>query len=180
MFRPSAFAPSLPDIDLDDLQACGIAFLILDLDNTITQWQRLEIPDKVAEWIAQAADRGMKLCIASNTRNTRRLNDISGRLGIPALSRALKPRKKGFSEAMKLMSAEQARTAVIGDQLLTDIFGGNRAGLYTILVAPMHPREFIGTKISRLFEWTLLYWFRRKGFPGTKAASSQSERKERA
>jgi HAD superfamily phosphatase (TIGR01668 family) len=180
LFRPSAFAPSLAEIDLDDLQARGIAYLILDLDNTICQWQRLEIPDEVAAWISDAAGRGMKLCIASNTRNTRRLNDISGRLQMPAISRALKPRRKGFGEAMKLISADKAKTAVIGDQLLTDIFGGNRAGLYTILVSPMHPREFIGTKVSRVFEWALLFWFRRKGLLGTKAASLQSERKERA
>jgi uncharacterized protein len=180
LFRPSAFAPSLPDIDLDELQARGIGYLILDLDNTIAQWQRLEIPDEVAAWIARAIDCGMKLCIASNTRNTRRLNDISGRLGIPAISRALKPRKKGFGEAIQLMSAEKGRTAVVGDQLLTDIFGGNRAGLYTILVSPMHPREFIGTKISRVFEGMLLFWFRKTGLPGTKAASLQSEREERA
>ncbi|MDO8588170.1 MAG: YqeG family HAD IIIA-type phosphatase, partial [Armatimonadota bacterium] len=63
---------------------------------------------------------------------------------------------------------------------LTDIFGGNRAGLYTILVPPMHPREFIGTKLSRIVEWLLLFWLRRKGLLGTKPKPSQSERKERA
>jgi uncharacterized protein len=175
LFCPSAVASSLPDIDLDELESRGIRYLILDLDNTIAHWQRLEISDRVADWIKQAASRGMKLCIASNTRNTKRLNDIAERLEMPAICRALKPRRKGFGEAMKLMAADKARTAVIGDQLLTDILGGNRAGLYTILVDPMHPREFIGTKISRAFEWILLFWFRKRGLLGTKAACLQSE-----
>jgi HAD superfamily phosphatase (TIGR01668 family) len=180
LFCPSASAPSLAAISLDDLQARKIAFLLLDLDNTIAQWQRLEIPEEVAAWIADAQHRGMKVCIASNTRNSGRLNDISGRLGVSSVCRALKPRKKAFASAMALIGADPSRTAVIGDQLLTDVLGGNRAGLYTILVSPMHPREFIGTKITRIFEWLLLVWFSRRGCLGTKQASSQSERKERA
>ncbi|MDO8585895.1 MAG: YqeG family HAD IIIA-type phosphatase [Armatimonadota bacterium] len=180
LFCPSAFASSLSGIDLDDLRARGIDFLILDLDNTLAEWQRYEIPDATAAWVKSAQDRGMKLCIASNTRNSRRLESIAGRLGVYSICRALKPRMRGFALAMELMGAVRARTAVIGDQILTDIFGGNRAGLYTILVPPMHPREFIGTKLSRIVERLLLFWFRRKGLMGTKPKPPQSERKERA
>ena len=180
LFRPSAYAPSLPDVDLGDLQARGIRYLVLDLDNTLAAWQRLEIPEAVEVWVKDAKDRGLKLCIASNTRNTRRLDIISGRLGVAALSRASKPRKRGFFTAMDLIGADKSSTAVIGDQILTDVLGGNRAGLYTVLVSPLHPREFIGTKFSRVVERILLFWLRRKGLLGTKQGRSQSERKERA
>jgi len=177
---PSETAESVADIDLDNLQARGIDSLILDLDNTIAPWQKLDVPESIERWIAAARARGMKLCIASNTRNTRRLNQIAERFGMYAISRALKPRRKGFRTALHAIASDPARAAVIGDQLLTDVFGGNRAGLYTILVKPLHKREFIGTKVSRVLERALLGWFRWRGLLGTKAGPGQSERKERA
>jgi uncharacterized protein len=180
LFLPSAVASSLAEVDLDDLAARGINSLILDLDNTIAPWQRYEIPEDIAKWLTDAQSRGMKLCIASNTRNSKRLNTISERLSVYSVCRALKPRRWGFLSSMKLMGSKPSVTAVIGDQLLTDICGGNRLGIYTILVSPLHRREFIGTKVSRIFEWLILGWFRARGLLGTKPERGQSERKERA
>ncbi|MDO8684611.1 MAG: YqeG family HAD IIIA-type phosphatase [Armatimonadota bacterium] len=179
LFCPSAIARSLDQVDLDDLQARGIDSVILDLDNTIVAWQRFDVPDSIIQWMSEARKRGIRLCIASNTRNTRRLDEIAGKLAVPSICRALKPRRKGFIEALKLMGNDAAHTAVIGDQILTDVLGGNRVGMYTILVAPMHRREFIGTKVSRIFEKLLIMWFCRKGLMGTKPLTSQSEREER-
>jgi hypothetical protein len=51
---------------------------------------------------------------------------------------------------------------MIGDQMFTDVLGGNRMGLYTVMVRPMHRREFLGTKVSRAAEWALLRFFRRR------------------
>lgn len=171
LFLPSAVAPSLAEVDLDELAARGIDSLILDLDNTIAPWQRYDIPEKIARWIADAQSRGMKLCIASNTRNSKRLNIISERLSVYSVCKALKPRKLGFLSSMELMGSTPSSTVVIGDQLLTDICGGNRLGIYTILVDPLHKREFIGTKVSRVFEWLILAWFRARGLMGNKAGA---------
>jgi len=180
LFCPTSTAPSLPEVDVDDLRSKGIEFLILDLDNTIVAWQRSNVSDEVIRWVRDARESGMKLCVASNTRNPRRLSEIAGMLGIPFVCRAAKPRRKAFRTAMDSMGAEPERTAVIGDQIFTDVVGGNRAGLHTILVTPIHRREFIGTKVSRLFESLVLYWLRRRGLLGTKRGASQSEMKERA
>jgi predicted HAD superfamily phosphohydrolase YqeG len=54
------------------------------------------------------------------------------------------------------MEVSASQTAVVGDQIFTDIWGGNRAGLYTILVQPLAWREFMGTKISRMAEYFVL------------------------
>jgi len=180
LFRPSATAESLAAVDLDDLQARGIDSIILDLDNTVVAWRRFDVPESVTRWIADARARGMKLCIVSNTWNSKRLDEIAGGLGIPSLSRAAKPRRKGFRAAMELMGSEPRSAAAIGDQTVTDILGGNRAGLYTILVNPIPSREFIGTKINRLLEKLILWSLRRKGMMGTKPDQAQSEREERA
>ena len=60
------------------------------------------------------------------------------------------------------MGLQKEETAVIGDQLFTDILGGNRAGLFTILVVPLDRREFFGTKISRMMEKLVMHKIRRQ------------------
>jgi len=82
----------------------------------------------------------------------------------------LKPRRKGLAAALEMIGSESARTAMIGDQVFTDVLGGRRMGMYTILVKPMARREFVGTKVSRLFERGLLAYLRRCGMLGTKRA----------
>ena len=54
------------------------------------------------------------------------------------------------------MGSSAEETAVIGDQVFTDILGGNRMGLFTILVVPINKREFIGTRVMRKFEIMVL------------------------
>ena len=81
---------------------------------------------------------------------------VAESLGIPFISRAQKPRRGGFHRAVFFLGVKPEETAVIGDQIFTDVLGGNRAGLYTILVVPIARREFVGTKFSRAMEYFVL------------------------
>lgn len=172
---PRLYVPSLADVDLDMLAQRGIEAIILDLDNTILPWRDSEVPRESETWIKMAIERGMKLCIASNTRNPRRLVAVARKLGIQALDRIAKPRRKGLMSAMAAMGSTPASTAMIGDQVFTDVLGGNRLGLFTILVRPMHRREFFGTKISRFFERRVLAMLTERGMLGTKGPDEASE-----
>jgi len=176
-FRPDMFVPSVVDIDLADLRANGFDALMLDLDNTLLPWRNKVVPDSSKEWVCCAKQMGMKLCIVSNTHNPKRLEAIANDLDIPAMSRALKPRPGGFLKAAVMVECHPSRTAVVGDQVLTDILGGNLAGMCTILVKPMHPHEFIGTKISRLIEKGILALLHRTK-PGTKSVRRKSEEED--
>lgn len=151
-FRPDMRARCVVDIDLVKLKERGFEGLLLDLDNTLLPWKDCVIPDESRQWIEESKQLGMKPCILSNTHYPERLMKIANALDIPALPRALKPRNHGFFKAVEIIRCEIERTVVVGDQLLTDIWGGNRAGAYTVLVNPMHSREFIGTKVSRMLE----------------------------
>jgi len=166
---PDEYVESLAVVDIEALRSRGIESVLLDLDNTILPWQRLEIPPESAEWIRKAKDSGLKLCIASNTHNPRRLERLAAELGIPSLHRILKPRRRGLAAALKELGAQASKTAMVGDQVFTDVLGGRRMGMYTILVKPILKREFIGTKISRLAEKALLAYFAKRGMLGTKA-----------
>ena len=175
LFRPREFAASVTDIDPVALKERGFHSILLDLDNTLLPWKDSLVPSEVAEWIVRAKAAGMRLCIVSNTHNLGRLNKIAGDLGISCVFRALKPGKHGFRRAVETVGCGASQAVVVGDQLLTDIVGGNLSGMYTILVKPMHQREFVGTKLSRLMERAILALLARSVSRGTNGEGFQSQ-----
>ena len=59
----------------------------------------------------------------------------------------------GFKKALKMTQSTSNETAMIGDQLLTDIHGGNKVGLFTILVDPIAKKtDKLPTRINRKLE----------------------------
>ncbi len=160
---PHHFCDSVTDVDPEWLKSLGMKAVLLDLDNTLVGWQRHDVPKLVLRWLEGLKQAGLRLYLVSNTRYGHRLELLSERLGIPFVRRAWKPRRRGFLAALQALEVSPNETVMIGDQMFTDVFGGNRLGLYTIMVRPMARREFVGTKISRAFERLLLAWFRRRG-----------------
>lgn len=163
LLSPSEFVESICDVDIAQLRNRNITALLIDLDNTLVAWQRYNIAKDVIDWVNSAIEFGIKVCIVSNTRTPRRLERLANELGVPFTKKALKPRRRGFREGLNILNVDASQTAVIGDQIFTDILGGNRLGLYTILVRPISGREFIGTKLSRVLEAILLGYWKRKG-----------------
>lgn len=177
-FCPDMCVRGINDIDLAELKASGYECLILDLDNTLLPWQITQVPYSTKKWVETAKQMGWKLCIVSNTHNPVRLKTVANELDIFSVPRAIKPRQEGFEQAIKLMEVLPESAVVIGDQVLTDVLGGNLMCMYTILVEPMHPKEFIGTKISRIVEKVILSLLRKKGLLGTISGSNKSERRD--
>ena len=143
------------DIDLSALRARGIRGVILDLDNTIVPWGAREVSPRLPVWIAAVQDAGMRLCIVSNNMGSRVMS-IAKQLGLPIVVGALKPRRRALRRALIVMGTAPEATALVGDQLFTDILGGNRLGLHTILVRPQSRTEFALTRLVRLTERFLL------------------------
>ena len=170
-FRPKMRAASVTEIDTVALREQGFECLLLDLDNTLLPWKDPNLPESSKRWVESARLAGMKPCLVSNTHYPRRLNRIAGELGIPAVAHALKPRRHGFDKAAALVGCELERAVVVGDQLLTDIWGGNRIGACTVLVNPIHPREFVGTKVSRMVERVI---FALLGLPARQGTNTEA------
>ncbi|MEO0248304.1 MAG: YqeG family HAD IIIA-type phosphatase [candidate division WOR-3 bacterium] len=151
-FCPSEMIGSVTEITPDSLKEQGLCDLLLDLDNTLAHWRSYQIPEAVQAWVERMKASGIRLCLVSNTRRLKRLRWLSEQLGIPYARGPMKPRRGLLFDALRILGVEPREAAIVGDQVFTDIWGGNRAGLYTIWVRPMHSHEFIGTKISRLIE----------------------------
>lgn len=155
------YVETILDVPLDELMVRGIKAFIIDLDNTTTHWNSNYLSTEVQEWFARLRTLELKACFLSNN-GEQRVMAVAGSLDVPYVFRAQKPRRGGYRQAMEVMGSDIASTAVIGDQIYTDILGGNRTGLFTILVKPIHTREFMGTKISRMFERPVLWRIHRK------------------
>ena len=177
-FRPDLRVRAITDIDPVSLYEQGYVGLLLDLDNTLLPWKSSDLPESSKRWIERAKQAGMKPCIVSNTHYPKRLDRIASGMEVPWVAQALKPRGFGFEKAAKMIGCGLENAVVVGDQLLTDILGGNLACAYTILVNPMHPREFIGTKISRVFERIIFWSMGTASRQGTKSEPGKSEEKD--
>lgn len=161
---PHLFLARVEDIHLEDLKRRGYEALIFDLDNTLVSWRSFgRIKPSVRQWVERARELGFKMHIVSNCRFQGRVAKFSRLLGIPAIPRALKPRPDGFQQAIASMGCEVGRTAVIGDQIFTDVLGGNKLGLLTILVLPVDTNEFFATILTRTLERITLLRLRRSG-----------------
>lgn len=149
--KPDLLLNTIYDLNTAELKAHNIKAIIVDIDNTLVSWDTKEPDEKVNELICKLGTEGFKLCILSNNTK-KRVEEFNKCLKLPAIHKAIKPSKAAFRRAMKLMDSLPENTAVIGDQLFTDVLGGNRLGLFTILVIPISNKEFIWTRFVRKLE----------------------------
>lgn len=153
--KPDLYISTVHDLDTGILKNKGISGIIIDIDNTLVSWDTKEPDEKAINLICRLTSEGFKVCILSN--NTRkRVEDFNKCLNLPAIHKAVKPRKGAFVKAMRLLGTGIHCTAVIGDQLFTDVYGGNRLGLFTVLVSPISEKEFIWTRLVRKIEKSVL------------------------
>lgn len=148
---PDEYVASVFDINLERLKEKGIEGLVIDIDNTLVSWDTKSADHRVLDWFAKLERLGFNVCLLSN--NTKdRVTKFTELMGVPAVYRAAKPGKRAFEKAMAVMGKKRSKSAVVGDQVFTDIFGGKRLGLYSILVIPIDKREFITTRLLRKIE----------------------------
>ena len=150
--KPDEHVQTIVEIDTNRLKKSGIKGILIDLDNTLIPYGEKQIPEKIREAIEKIQKDGFEICIISNATKKRVKTRISF-LNIPFIYNAHKPFKAGFTQAQKeILHLSPPQITIIGDQIFTDILGGNLMGFYTILVEPLNKKDFIGTKIFRMLE----------------------------
>ncbi|TFE31623.1 YqeG family HAD IIIA-type phosphatase [Cohnella luojiensis] len=160
---PDQIVNTVFDIDLDELKARGVRGIITDLDNTLVSAKTPLATPQLVGWLDLVKDQGFKVVILSNNNKTR-VGNFAEPLGIPFIPAARKPAGAAFRRAINLMELTSEQAVVVGDQMLTDVLGGRRAGLHTILVTPIAPREEgWATQINRRIEKIALARLRKKG-----------------
>lgn len=161
---PAVALDSALDVDLEGLAAEGRKLVLLDVDNTIMAWRAESAPPEACDWIQRGKDAGLEFCILSNTRRPERLARIAGELEVEFIRDKFKPNPQGYLLALERFNVKPEEAVMIGDQLLTDVFGASRAGIDSIWVQRLSRKEFLGTKlisrnVERIVGLALRRWF---------------------
>lgn len=155
-FFPDLVVDSIYDIDTQTLVNNNIKGLIFDIDNTLIKASEKEADEKTIALVDMLKCNGFKIALVSNGRK-KRVEEFNRKLKVHAVHEAVKPMTKGFIEAVNAMGISPEETAVVGDQIFTDIYGGNRLNMFTILVKPLGFREMFLIKIKRIGEMYVLW-----------------------
>lgn len=153
---------SITQIHRNWLREQNIYNLLLDVDCTLKNYRSKMVEPDIAGWITRKREQGFEICLLSNGRR-RRIQPLAQELDLPFLAPAYKPFPSGCRKAMQLLYVDPRFTALIGDQIFSDVLAANLAGIRSILVTPLQPEEEpIFARVKRPFERLVLKLYDKK------------------
>lgn len=162
LFLPNFHVKNVYEITPEMLKEHNIKGIITDLDNTLIEWDRPDATPELKKWFSTFDQAGVKITVVSNNNETR-VGEFCEPLGIPFIHKAKKPMTGAFKRAVQAMDLQIEDCVMVGDQLMTDVLGGNRMGLKTILVVPVAQTDGFFTRFNRMLERRILNTLRKKG-----------------
>jgi len=159
---PDYHFDSITQIHCDWLRDHNIYNLLLDVDCTLKYYKSRTVLPEVAEWLQRKKAQGFQFCLVSNGRK-HRIKKLADELDLLFLAPAYKPFPSSCRKAMQLLYVDPRYTALIGDQIFTDVVAANLAGIRSILVNPLNPQEEpIFARVKRPFERLVLRFEKNK------------------
>lgn len=152
MLRPDFIINQITDISADFLKQNNIDALFLDVDNTLSvAHANKTLREGVTEWLEEMKQSGISLMILSNAKQ-RRAEKFANSIGLNVVGMAAKPLPFGYIKALKTLKSKRRNTAIVGDQVFTDVLGGKLSGIKTILTTNITPEETLSFKVRRKIE----------------------------
>lgn len=161
---PDLYVSSIFDIPYNKLYESGKRIILTDLDNTLISYKETEPTEELFTWKNMVLNLGFEVIIVSNSRKNR-VKHFASILGFDYVKFALKPTKIGLKKALKKASRKYEIDEVVelGDQLLTDVYGSKRLGLFTVLVEAIDKKtEKLVTRHNRFWEKKALKKLKKK------------------
>lgn len=146
MLVPNFIFSSIFEITPQFLERQGITALVLDVDNTLRLHGEKDPFEGILDWCVLMKESGIKLTISSNNFK-KSVSKFAEKLDLDYVAMSCKPFPLGLSRAVKKFGISKKKIAIVGDQIFTDVIGGNIEGVMTILVNPL--------KQEKGFLWTL-------------------------
>lgn len=160
-FYPDDYVSSIYKIDFDELYNKGFRGALFDVDNTLVPFDLLEAPEELIAFFKSLQDKGFEVGLVSNN-TTNRVAALNEKLGLEMMPNAMKPFTFKLRKILSTLKVPHEKAVFVGDQLFTDVWVGNRLGLYTILVEPIQQKEQLITKVKRGTEKLVLKGYKRK------------------
>lgn len=159
----------MPDLYLDDiyhitpalLTARGIRAVLLDIDNTLVTYDDPKPTPAVLTWLSSLKEHGIDVAFISNNHRER-VERFNEELKLFATWDSGKPSGRCYRAAMKHLGTDTSNTAVIGDQIFTDVWSAKRLGLFCILVKPIKDKTSLFFRTKRALEKPILRRYAKK------------------
>lgn len=158
---PDAYLGGYDEVTPDFLRARGIRFLILDIDNTLAPYEQPEPDEGILRWFSDLAASGVRCAFVSNN-DLERVSRFNRAIGIPMFPNGRKPLRKYMRRAMDAIGAGRRETAILGDQIFTDVLAGRLVGIRAILVPPIRDKRDFLTRFKRVLEKPILRHYKNK------------------
>jgi len=152
---PKLYLDSIKNIDIQKLKEEGIKVFFCDLDNTLSPYDVKYPGNDIIQWVRMAKENGITVYIISNN-SKKRVTNYCEKLKIEFIYCALKPLTICYRKACKQLGVKPTECCMIGDQIFTDVWSANKAGVYSILVKKISDKESTLTKFKRRMEKRIL------------------------
>lgn len=159
---PDRFFSVYHDLTPAILNEDGIRALLLDVDNTLAPYEQAEPDDALRAWFSSLAEAGIRVALVSNN-NEARIALFNRTLSLPAYPNAHKPLRKTTRRVLSDLGVRAEETALMGDQIFTDVGTARAAGLaraYT--VPPIRDKRDLFTRFKRLCERPIYRAYRKR------------------
>ena len=160
LFFPDEFYSSAYVIDFLQYYKDGYRGIIFDIDNTLVP-HGAPADERSIALFKHLKEIGFEALLLSNNKEER-VAMFNEQIGVHMIWKANKPFPEKYREAMKIMKTDEKSTLFVGDQLFTDVWGAKNAGIHSILVQPMNPREEIQIVLKRKLEAVVLHFYLKK------------------
>lgn len=156
---PKVYLDSTYEIDFEQYYQDGYRAIIFDIDNTLVP-HGAPADQRAIALFKRLHALGYQTMMLSNNKEPR-VKMFCDAVDAEYIYKAGKPNPANYKEAMKRMHTDEKNTLFVGDQIFTDVWGANKAGIYSILVKPIHPREEIQIVLKRYLEKVVLFCYKR-------------------
>ncbi len=160
IFYPDEYVESTYAISFETWYQEGYRGVIFDIDNTLVP-HGAPADKRAKELFEKLGKIGFQSCLLSNNQEPR-VKMFNEEIHTNYIFNAHKPSVKNYNRAMELMGTDKKNTLFVGDQLFTDVWGAKNAGIYSILVKPIHPKEEIQIVFKRYLERIVLYFYKKE------------------
>ena len=159
-FYPDEYVDSTFEIDFEGMYKKGYRGVIFDIDNTLVP-HGAPADERAKKFFTRLNDIGFKVIMLSNNKEPR-VKMFCDAVNAPYIYKADKPNPVNYKQAMSILGTDKSNTLFVGDQIFTDVWGANKAEIYSILVKPIHPKEEIQIVLKRKLEKIVLYFYRKQ------------------
>lgn len=159
-FYPKEYLDATYEIDFEKMYQKGFRGIIFDIDNTLVP-HGFPADERAIALFQRLKTIGYKVTMLSNNKEPR-VKMFCDAVNAPYIYKAGKPNPNQYKAAMNNMGTDEQSTLFVGDQIFTDVWGANRAGIYSILVKPIHPKEEIQIVLKRYLEKIVLFFYFRQ------------------